>query len=146
MKKLTVFMVVALVLSAGPVSVKAEGMGLGIILGEPTGLSGKMWTGGNTAVDGAAAWSFGDNGALHLHADYLFHKNDLLEFASLYYGLGARVKLTDDVQVGIRIPFGLVHNLESAPIDIFLEIVPGLNLIPETNFGINGGLGARFYF
>ncbi|MDK2976014.1 MAG: hypothetical protein PWP06_489, partial [Candidatus Marinimicrobia bacterium] len=68
------------------------------------------------------------------------------EFASLYYGLGAKVKLMDDVQVGIRVPVGLVHELESAPIDIFLEIVPGLNLIPETNFGINGGLGVRYYF
>jgi hypothetical protein len=146
MKKLIIFMVVAFVLIAGPVALKAEGLGLGIILGEPTGLSGKMWMGGNTAVDAAAAWSFGDNGALHLHADYLFHKNDLMEFASLYYGLGAKVKLMDDVQVGIRVPVGLVHELESAPIDIFLEIVPGLNLIPETNFGINGGLGIRYYF
>ncbi|MDK2976370.1 MAG: hypothetical protein PWP06_845, partial [Candidatus Marinimicrobia bacterium] len=111
MKKLIIFMVVAFVLIAGPVALKAEGLGLGIILGEPTGLSGKMWMGGNTAVDAAAAWSFGDNGALHLHADYLFHKNDLMEFASLYYGLGAKVKLMDDVQVGIRVPVGLVHEL-----------------------------------
>ncbi|MGC9512282.1 MAG: hypothetical protein ACP5D8_01445 [Fidelibacterota bacterium] len=123
-EKVDYFMVVALVLIAGPVTLKAEGLGLGIILGEPTGLSGKMWMGGNTAVDAAAAWSFGDNGALHLHADYLFHKDDLLEFASLYYGLGAKVKLMDDVQVGIRVPVGLVHELESAPIEIFWKSYP----------------------
>jgi len=146
MRKLFTILVMILIVFAGPVTAKGEGIGLGIIFGEPTGLSGKMWLGGNTAIVGAAAWSFGDNGAIHLHADYLFHKNDLLEFASLYYGLGVKVKLTDDVQLGIRIPVGLVHKLNDAPIDIFLEIVPGVNLVPSTGFGVNGGLGARYYF
>lgn len=146
MKKLILFVLVVLVLVAGPVTAKGEGLGLGFILGEPTGLSGKMWLGGNTAIDGAAAWSFGDNGALHLHADYLLHNHELLEFASIYYGLGAKVKLMDDVQMGIRVPIGLVHELREAPIDIFLELVPGLNLIPGTNFNMNGGVGARYYF
>ncbi len=146
MRKLFAMIVVTLIMLTGPVTAKGQGFGLGFILGEPTGLSGKMWLGGNTAIDGAAAWSFGDNGALHLHVDYLLHNHDLMEFASLYYGLGAKVKLMDDVQMGIRVPVGLVHEFREAPIDIFLELVPGLNLIPGTSFNMNGGVGARYYF
>lgn len=145
MKKwIMILLAVSVIVLTGPVT--AISQGLGVILGEPTGLSAKMWLGTNTAVDGAAAWSFGDNGGIHLHADYLFHKNDLLSFASFYYGLGAKVVIINDLHLGVRIPLGLVHQLENAPIDIFLEIVPGLNLIPSTGFGVNGGLGARYYF
>jgi hypothetical protein len=146
MKKGFMVFVLMLVLLAGPITTYGEGFGLGIIIGEPTGLSAKMWMGANTAIAGAAAWSFGGYGAMHLHADYLLHNNDVLDFASIYYGLGAKVKLRDDAQLGVRIPIGLVHNLNEAPIDIFFEIVPGLNLVPSTHFVVNGGLGARYYF
>ena len=50
-----------------------EGLGLGIILGEPTGISFKSWLSTTTAFDMAAAWSFVDEDALHLHGDYLVH-------------------------------------------------------------------------
>lgn len=146
MRKRLVISFVMVFMFIGAVTVRGEGLGVGIVLGEPTGLSGKMWLGGNTAIAGAAAWSFGNNGAIHVHTDYLFHNNDLLDFASLYYGIGVKIKLMNDVLLGIRIPVGLVHKLEAAPIDIFFEIVPGLNLIPNTGFGANGGLGARYYF
>jgi hypothetical protein len=35
---------------------QADGFGVGIILGEPTGLSGKYWLTEKTAVDAAVAW------------------------------------------------------------------------------------------
>ncbi|MDD5582336.1 MAG: hypothetical protein PHS99_03870 [Candidatus Marinimicrobia bacterium] len=146
MKKIILFTLVLFVFIASPVIARGEGFGLGIILGEPTGLSGKVWMNSNAAVDMAAAWSFGDNGAVHLHGDYVFHNKNLLDFAFLYYGIGAKVKLADDIQVGIRIPVGLVHTFQEAPLDVFFEIVPGLNLIPDTDFYVHGGLGIRYYF
>jgi hypothetical protein len=33
-----------------------------------------------------------------------------------------------------------------APVDIFLELVPILDLAPETDFDLGGGIGARFWF
>src|SRR5262245_41316938 len=62
-----------LALSAPQPSAAHDGAGLGIIVGEPTGVSAKIWVGGNTALDAAAAWSFADEGALHLHGDFLAH-------------------------------------------------------------------------
>jgi len=50
-----------------------QGFGLGVILGEPTGISWKAWTGSRSAIDGAVAWSFEKEAAVHLHADLLWH-------------------------------------------------------------------------
>jgi hypothetical protein len=36
--------------------------------------------------------------------------------------------------------------LDRAPVEIFLEIVPGLDLIPGTDFDLDGAIGARYYF
>ena len=36
---------------------QAEGFGLGVVLGEPTGISFKSWTSAHGAFDGAVAWS-----------------------------------------------------------------------------------------
>jgi hypothetical protein len=63
-----------------------------------------------------------------------------------YFGLGAKLLLASDLGLGIRIPVGLAYLFESAPFDIFVEIVPGLDLLPGTDFGIDGAIGARYYF
>jgi len=42
-----------------PTVAQDRGFGLGIIVGEPTGLSFKKWSGDTTAIGGAIAWSFG---------------------------------------------------------------------------------------
>jgi len=129
---------------------QSRGFGLGIVLGEPTGLSAKLWTGSSNAFDFAAAWSFKGDGHLLLQADYVWHSFDLIRVSSgrlpLYYGIGGRVIFADDPLVGVRIPVGLNYQFATAPIDIFVEIVPILDLIPSTDFDLGGGLGVRFWF
>lgn len=145
-----VALVVGLALPSGVHA--ARDIGLGIIVGEPTGVSFKQWTGRAHAVDAAAAWSFVDEGALHVHADYLWHWFDRVDEVEggrlpLYVGLGGRIKFgEDDELIGVRIPFGADFLLDDAPVDIFLEIVPILDLAPETEVQINAALGARFWF
>lgn len=53
----------------------AEGFGIGLILGEPTGLSIKKWIGPERAIDAAAAWSLAEHERFQFHADYLVHKS-----------------------------------------------------------------------
>jgi hypothetical protein len=124
--------------------------GLGIILGEPTGLSAKLWTTNENAFDFAAAWSFRRDGRLLLQADYVWHIFNLIHVSSgklpFYVGIGGRVILRDDPDVGVRIPFGLDYIFADAPVDIFFELVPILDLAPETDFDLGGGIGARFWF
>ena len=126
-----------------------NGFGLGIVLGEPTGLSAKLWTGSTNAFDFASAWSFKGEGNLLVQADYVWH-NSLTRTSSgqlmIYYGIGGRAIFQDDPLVGARIPVGLDYQFTTAPIDIFLEIVPILDIIPSTDFDLGGGLGIRFWF
>lgn len=120
---------------------------LGIILGEPTGISLKAWQSNSTAFDAGIAWSFGDNGSLHLHGDYLWHEWLDVDSGSLalYYGIGARVQLADDPRLGARIPFGLQYNIPDTRLSAFFEVAPLLDLVPETSFDVNGGLGLRIF-
>lgn len=124
--------------------------GLGILLGEPTAISFKKWTGSRTAIDGGVGWSFGGKNKLHLHADYLVHNFNLIKVERgrlpVYYGLGVRLKLEDKSRFGFRIPVGISYIFEKASLDIFFELVPMLDLAPDTAFKIAGGIGIRYYF
>jgi hypothetical protein len=133
-----------------PAFAQTNGFGLGIILGEPTGISGKIWTTEQTAVDGAVAWSLVSPGALYMHADFLHHNFNLFEVDQgqlpLYYGIGGRVVGSTEPRLGARIPLGIAYYFGTAPIDVFAEIVPVLDLIPATEFSLNAALGIRFFF
>lgn len=131
--------------------------GLGVIIGEPTGLSLKYWLDKEHAIDGAAAWSSSENDSFQLHADYLIHNYELLNADDLpvYYGLGARLKFKDhdgrgrnrnDAIFGIRIPLGVTYLFDDAPLDLFFELVPVLDIAPDVDLDINAAIGLRFYF
>ena len=124
--------------------------GLGVQIGEPTGISGKLWMSRTTAWDGVVAWSFADEGALHLQADFLWHffpfEVDTGELP-LYVGVGGRIKFYDDAsRAGVRIPLGITYLFSDAPIDVYLEVAPIIDFSPETEVRSNGGLGIRYYF
>ena len=124
--------------------------GLGIILGEPTGLHGKLWLTNNTAVDFAAAWSFEHYSSLHLHADHLWHfRNQFRDHNwSVYVGIGGRLKVkeTEDSRLGVRIPVGLVYEIPKSPVDVFMEVAPIMELVPATELNFNAGIGMHYYF
>ena len=125
-------------------------VGAGIIIGEPTGLTAKVWGEGGLAADAAVAWSFLGKSSLYIHANGLYHFRVLDtsggNFLTPYAGAGVSFRFEEDVNVGVRIPVGVSWLLSVAPIEIFAEIAPGVGLIPETDFELGAGLGARFYF
>ncbi len=141
--------IAALFLTAGAYA-QSGGFGLGIIVGEPTGLSGKYYLSESHAIDGAVAWSFKKDAALHIHADYLYHDNTFFNVKQgrlpVYVGIGGRIKLQDKSRIGVRIPVGMAYEFAKAPVDVFVEIVPLLDLIPDTQFDFNGAIGVRYYF
>lgn len=120
---------------------------IGILIGEPTGISLKFWGSGNTALDLGVAWSLGRGGAIHLHGDYLFHHEVDPELDNLlfYYGIGARALLTDDARFGARIPVGLQYIIPETRLSLFFELAPLFDLVPETEFDVNGGVGIRVF-
>jgi hypothetical protein len=144
----------AMFAAMGMARVEAAGgnFGLGIIVGEPTGISGKFFVSSTNAIQGAAAWSFSGDTDFHLQLDYLYHFESLIPVkngkAPVFAGLGGRIKFREnqDNQVGIRIPVGVAYHFATAPFDIFVELAPILELAPDTEFNMEGALGGRFYF
>ena len=150
MRRLVPVLILLLALSASRASAQG-GFGLGIILGEPTGVSAKAWLTRTTALDFAAAWSFVDEPAFHIHGDYLWHNYDLFPVERgrlpLYYGLGARLKfLEHDSEIGVRVPVGLEYLFDSNRVGLFVELVPLLDLAPDTQVAVNSSIGGRYYF
>ena len=128
-----------------------RGFGLGVIIGEPTGISMKGWLSPNSAIDVGVAWSFVRETSFHVHADYLLHSFDVFETKEripLYYGIGGRIKTArhDDARLGLRMVVGIGYIFRDAPVDLFLEVAPILDLAPATDLSMNAGFGARFFF
>ncbi len=130
-------------------SAQSKGFGIGVMFGEPTGVSAKYWLSSSNSINMGAAWSFKGDGALLLQADYAFHEFDLIKVSKgklpVYFGIGGRVFLSDDITIGARVPLGINYMFANSPIDIFFEIVPILNIIPSTDFEVNGGIGLRYF-
>jgi hypothetical protein len=127
-----------------------------------------VWTVGVMALAFGMAWGgWGrDNGHFHLHGDYLFHNFSLIQVGKgrlpLYYGPGLRMRSwnsgrywvngrwrdvgTNHTRLGVRFPVGLAYLFDGAPVDVFLEVVPTMDLIPGTSFDMGAGLGLRYWF
>ncbi len=127
-----------------------RGFGLGVILGEPTGVSGKYWTSSSNAVDGGLAWSFRHAGFFHVHADYLWHfplRTETAERFTFYTGVGGRLGVdSHEALLGVRVVGGFAFWPRGTPLDIFVEIAPVIDLAPATELSANGGIGIRFFF
>jgi len=147
---------------AKPVAAQDHGFGLGIILGEPTGLSAKLWTSKINAFDFGLGWSVGGDridykghyenySRVHFHMDYLWHSFNVIrstERFPIYYGFGARFNSGAGYEssIGIRGVIGIAWLPHSTPIDVFLELVPVLQLTSSSGLGIDAGLGVRYFF
>jgi len=130
--------------------------GLGVMVGEPTGLSAKLWTSQTTALDFGLGWSAFDNrnysGTLvHFHMDYLWHSFNAInstEQFPIYYGIGGRFngQTGYDGSFAVRGVLGIAWLPRSTPIDIFLELVPSFELTPASGFALDASIGARYFF
>ena len=137
-----------------------QGLGLGLMGGNPSGLSLKVWTGPHVALDAGLGYALWYGQALSFHGDVLWHTNSLLQssadgYLPLYIGLGARVVMANapdypDMRIGLRVPFGLEYVFASAPFGLFMEVVPTFDVSgvpPERSFfGPQGSIGFRYYF
>jgi hypothetical protein len=161
--------VVQAVVCSGRAAEQAQTFGLGVILGAPTAISGKMFLGGDRAIDGGLAFAVSDY--LLLYGDYLGHfpgafgnQNAFVSRLSPYVGAGAVVVIItnnssgrdydgryfnrrgDSFALGARIPVGIEWIAPKFPIGVSLEIAPGIVLFPATQAFIQAGLAIRYYF
>jgi hypothetical protein len=144
------------VIEEEPAGTGPSEMGLGLILGSPTGVSlGYRPSGQSHIVNVGLAWNFPQQ-RVHAHVDYL-RTVYVLEDPNapsisfpLNVGVGARFHSWDGsgskASVGVRIPLQMTMVPHHQPFDVFLELVPVLLLYPETKMRLDGALGARYFF
>lgn len=132
-----------------PVQAQQRSFGAGLIVGNPTGLTGKYWKNRENAYAFGLAWSLGGNSSVLIYGDYLWHRFEITgePRTPLYVGVGAWIgSFENSTGLGARIPLGIMHLFSKDPIEVFLEIVPAISLVPDTDLDVQGGVGLRYYF
>lgn len=144
-----------LILLIGATSVCAaenKPFGVGVIVGDPTGITVKYHLDPDSAIAAGIGWETSDNDRTYGYADYLYHLHDLIKVKKgrlpVYFGCGLRFleRENKDDKFGLRLPVGLEYRFDGLPLGAFAEAVPVLNLSPDTDLDMEGGLGIRFFF
>jgi hypothetical protein len=131
-----------------------KGLGVGVIVGDPTGIDVKVWTTTSNALHFAVAWRPRDpflGTRVSFSGDYLRHSFDAIrstERFPVYYGIGGVIASGGgaDAVLGVRGVIGIDWLSRRAPVDIFLQVVPVLVLTPSTDLELGAGIGFRFFF
>ncbi len=138
---------------ATPAVARADGgpFGLGISLGQPTGLTLGYRFSPKSMLDVTLGLDGFDNDAYYVHAvvDF-FPFGDILGGGSVglspYIGIGGIAFDAGDIGLAARVPFGLSLDFRRAPIQIFGEIALILVVTPDTDTGFDGAGGFRYFF
>jgi hypothetical protein len=149
---LAVAVLITLAFQATAIAQVDRPFGLGIIVGEPTGINAKYYLNRINAIQGSMAWSLEGNNDIQIQGEYLFHRYDWIKVENgelpVYFGVGGVISFREaaDNIIGIEFPVGLDYIFAGAPFDVFGQIVPILELAPATDFELDAAIGARFFF
>jgi hypothetical protein len=143
----------AIVFAARPSSARAD-FGLGLFLGEPTGIDLKFGMGNRSALDIVLGYTtFDDARTGYGHVTYLVtplvaQGNSVL--VPLRLGVGAALYgPSGDIGFAIRGPLEIAIRMRTAPLEFYGEIALALELFGvhrDPNLDVQGGLGFRVYF
>ena len=126
-------------------------VGIGFQAGDPTGLSLQFYRNHGMSTDILFAYHFDHFFFLNIHGLWNTHLDDSGHF-HFFYGPGGfigvrtfRSELRDDeVAAGISGNLGL--SLVLSRLELFGQVTPRLEVTPNTDLNIGGGVGMRFYF
>jgi hypothetical protein len=128
--------------------------GLGVIIGEPTGISGNYRL--NTQNNISAALAF--NSDIYMHGIYSFQKPNSFKVDQFkfgwYFGIGGQLQFKKDTSdnnekkyfMGPRGVIGVNLPIERDEFDIFGETALFLSILPKTDVIISLSVGGRIYF
>ena len=135
--------------------------GLGIQLGSPSGLTGKYYLGGRrnalsfaigSAYDGRFYSGLWITGSYDFHLVELVNESEVIMplrvgiggwLATGSYGYGRYYDR--NAYFGLRVPVGIDFDLNSAPVQFYVEAALDLS-IPQFYVGADAGIGVRYYF
>jgi len=124
-----------------------KGLGVGLTLGSPTGITGKYFLTNVHAIDAA----IGADDDPDFYVDYLWHGWQAFaqpregKLAAIL-GVGGRVesKRHED-KIGIRGVVGAAYYFKDFPVEVTFEVAPVLNFIGG-GADLDAGLTLRYYF
>ncbi len=129
--------------------------GAGVVLGPTTGASLAWRPSAWNAVQSAIGWDLSAS-RIDASVDYLRSLTIVEPVASVrmpvYVGIGGGVvteepgMFGEGAGVAARVPVGVSVFFEQVPIEVFAQVVPQLRVLPNTGFGVDAGVGGRFYF
>ena len=126
--------------------------GVGVMAGVPTGLTFKYNADPDLSIDGGLGWKTSGDNEFHIYSTVIHHFYDVINVPEgklpLYFGGGLRWirRQNKDNKFGIRLPVGVEYQFKKLPLGAFVELAPVLNLKPDTEFDLEGGIGIRFFF
>jgi len=135
--------------------------GLGIMVGDPVGLTVKDWI----SPENAFVFDVGSSyfGSPRFDVNYLWHFNAFRSrVATLYAGPGAALgfgashsfyytnngtlfRVDNNTGLGVRGVFGLSVIPQNSPLDVFFEVGLLIGLTPDFGAAVDASLGIRFY-
>jgi hypothetical protein len=144
--------------------------GLGVELGEPSGINGKYFYATDRAIDFGVGdiYDYYSYRGVYAYVDHLWHPVSLASTDSFelpfFVGVGGAIWHWEDYRnyplyyngnsLGARVPFGISFDFNNTPLDIYLQIVPTLHAFVDRPmyydrslyFFIDGSLGVRYWF
>jgi hypothetical protein len=156
----------AVLLASTAAGAEPRQFGIGLELGEPSGLNGKYYLHPDRAIDFGVGeiYDYFNRYGLHVYVDYLWHPVRLGRSPSVqipfYIGLGARVWDFEDrgrsptdhaYAYGLRIPIGIAFELATTPLDFFVQVVPTLDFysnyaLHDFYIDVDVSAGLRLWF
>lgn len=139
--------VALLVSAAGAARAQAaKEVGIGVIAGDPTGGTAKVWLDKQIALD----FGVGFSGDAAFWGDALYHMDNLLPQPSegrlsVYLGAGPRIEAGREGEFGVRTIGGLSWRINKQPLEFFAEAGPVFRVTQGGGVGADGGVGVRLY-
>ncbi len=156
--------ILAVAIASGLFSVRAAadsiGLGLGPILGEPTGVTVVVRPDPRFFAQAHVGWSVGQR-RFHLSSDALVRllavpTDDATGFSyPIDLGVGVRTRLggpgqspsDSSASLGLRLPVvGICVVPNQRYFEVFFEIAPVVVVAPSSQFGVDAVLGGRVFF
>ena len=125
------------------------GLGLGIGAGDPTGLSFALRSESLLTLSSMIGWDFREH-EFHVHLDNQFPLAEIQPPESVlamtfFSGIGGTLDFGYESGVGVRVPFVAALSFDK-PMEIFIEIVPVMGVLPVIEMNLQATMGLRGWF
>lgn len=133
---------------------RAEAIGIGLFLGEPSGLDIKVGLSAKSSVDiviGQSTYKEGRTDYAHitwLLTPFVARGRSVLVPFRIGIGAAAIGVVDDNAHAAVRVPFELGFRFRRTPLEVYGEIAIKGVFVEEDfiDFDVDGGIGIRFYF